>query len=196
MYNNSYNCHCCIPNYSLEYYKIEPILKKGSKGEAVKNLQISLNYYGANLTPDGDFGRRTEDAVIAFQKANSLDPDGKVGPNTRRFLDRKDSRRIEQSVLPNPVPNVIPNLDPKVDHNIFPTDEITPQQKKIIDAIVSINETGKIPSEKSYSTVAILADGAGISYGKHQATDKSGSLDKIVKKYKELSGSKKFDDYL
>ena len=60
---------------------------------------------------------------------------------------------------------------------------ITPQQKKVIDSILSIFETGKIPTAASYSTCTILRDGAGISYGKHQATDNAGSLDKIVKKY-------------
>ena len=60
---------------------------------------------------------------------------------------------------------------------------ITPQQKKVIDSILSIFETGKIPTPASYSTCTILKDGAGISYGKHQATDRADSLDKIVKKY-------------
>ena len=60
---------------------------------------------------------------------------------------------------------------------------ITPQQKKVIDSILSIFETGKIPTAASYSTCTILRDGAGISYGKHQATDNAGSLDKIVKMY-------------
>jgi chitosanase len=60
---------------------------------------------------------------------------------------------------------------------------ITPQQKHAIDCILSIFETGKIPTPASYSTCTILADGAGISYGKHQATDRAGSLDKIVKQY-------------
>jgi len=60
---------------------------------------------------------------------------------------------------------------------------VTPQQKHVIDCILSIFETGKIPTSASYSTCTILADGAGISYGKHQATDRAGSLDKIVKQY-------------
>ena len=60
---------------------------------------------------------------------------------------------------------------------------VTAQQKHVIDCILSIFETGKIPTAASYSTCTILADGAGISYGKHQATDRAGSLDKIVKKY-------------
>jgi chitosanase len=66
---------------------------------------------------------------------------------------------------------------------------ITPQQKHAIDCILSIFETGKIPTAASYSTCTILKDGAGISYGKHQATDKAGSLDKIVKKYIAVGGS-------
>ena len=59
---------------------------------------------------------------------------------------------------------------------------VTTEQKRVIDCILSIFETGKVPTAASYSTCTILADGAGISYGKHQATDRAGSLDKIVKK--------------
>jgi chitosanase len=60
---------------------------------------------------------------------------------------------------------------------------VTPQQKHVIDCILSIFETGRVPTAASYSTCTILSDGAGISYGKHQATDRAGSLDKIVKQY-------------
>jgi chitosanase len=65
---------------------------------------------------------------------------------------------------------------------------LRPDQRAAIDACVSINETGKLPSQAAYSTVAVLDDGAGISYGKHQATDRSGSLDAIVLRYIELGG--------
>lgn len=65
---------------------------------------------------------------------------------------------------------------------------ITSQQKKVIDSIVSIFETGRIPTTKSYSTCSVLNDGAGISYGKHQCTDKAGSLDLVCKRYIELGG--------
>ena len=57
----------------------------------------------------------------------------------------------------------------------------TPAQKHVIDCVLSIFETGRVPTSASYSTCSILADGAGISYGKHQCTDKSGSLDLVVK---------------
>lgn len=60
---------------------------------------------------------------------------------------------------------------------------ITSNQKSVIDSVLSIFETGKIPTPAAYSTCSVLTDGAGISYGKHQSTDKSGSLDKIVDLY-------------
>jgi chitosanase len=75
---------------------------------------------------------------------------------------------------------------------------VTPDQKRVIDSILSINETGKLPSPTAYSTVTILKDGAGISYGKHQSTDRSGSLDAIVMRYLDLNGTlaSKLDPYL
>lgn len=60
---------------------------------------------------------------------------------------------------------------------------ISDSQKKVIDSVLSIFETGRAPTPSAYSTCAILTDGAGISYGKHQSTDRSGSLDKIVDLY-------------
>ena len=66
---------------------------------------------------------------------------------------------------------------------------ITANQKFAIDAVLSLFETGRLPSLKSYATCTVLADGAGISYGKHQATDRANSLDRIVNKYIELGGS-------
>jgi len=75
---------------------------------------------------------------------------------------------------------------------------VTKEQKVFIDSVLSINETGKLPSPTAYSTVTILKDGAGISYGKHQSTDRSGSLDAIVMRYLDLNGSmaSNFDPYL
>ncbi len=65
---------------------------------------------------------------------------------------------------------------------------ITSEQKRVIDSVVSIFETGRVPTAASYSTCSILNDGAGISYGKHQCTDKAGSLDLVCKRYIELGG--------
>lgn len=60
------------------------ILKKGSKGNDVKNLQQQLNKNGAKpkLQIDGDFGPLTEAALKAFQKKSKLGVDGKAGDKT------------------------------------------------------------------------------------------------------------------
>jgi chitosanase len=58
---------------------------------------------------------------------------------------------------------------------------ITTAQKQTAMDIVSVFETGSV--EADYGAVAILKDGAGISYGKHQATDKGGTLDRILREY-------------
>jgi chitosanase len=64
----------------------------------------------------------------------------------------------------------------------------TPEQRRAINGVLSIFETGRMPTAASYSTCTILPDGAGISYGTHQSTDRAGSLDAIVKRYIELGG--------
>lgn len=68
------------------------------------------------------------------------------------------------------------------------SDPMTTEQKRVINSIVSINETGKLPTPAAYSTVTVLTDGAGISYGIHQSTDRSDSLDAIVMRYIDLNG--------
>lgn len=59
-----------------------PQLQRGSKGKAVKVLQVILGW----LEVDGSFGPATQAAVIAFQKAHGLEPDGIVGPKTWKAL--------------------------------------------------------------------------------------------------------------
>lgn len=66
---------------------------------------------------------------------------------------------------------------------------VTQEQRAVIDAIVSVHETGKVPGKEAYSTATVLSDGAGISYGKHQATDRADSLDAVVMRYLDLGGA-------
>ena len=61
----------------------QPMLRSGSRGDAVRKLQELLNARGHNCgAVDGIFGVKTRAAVIAFQKANGLSADGIVGPLT------------------------------------------------------------------------------------------------------------------
>ena len=53
--------------------------------------------------------------------------------------------------------------------------------RRVSEAIVSVFETGRPNGDPS--AVVVLEDGAGISYGVHQGTDKSGALDAIVSRY-------------
>ena len=61
----------------------QPMLRTGSRGDAVRKLQEMLNAKGYTCgNVDGIFGSKTYAAVLAFQKANGLAADGIVGPLT------------------------------------------------------------------------------------------------------------------
>ncbi|MEM8553334.1 MAG: peptidoglycan-binding protein [Pseudomonadota bacterium] len=60
----------------------KPVLRRGSFGSAVIELQQLLNKNGSRLTVDSDFGGATELAVITFQRAKKLEADGIVGAKT------------------------------------------------------------------------------------------------------------------
>ena len=61
----------------------QPMLRTGSRGDAVRKLQELLNAKGYTCgSVDGIFGSKTKAAVLAFQKANGLAADGIVGPLT------------------------------------------------------------------------------------------------------------------
>lgn len=57
-----------------------PVLKLGSKGQAVKTLQGLLSKMGFKTSVDGDFGPKTEAAVKEYQKTVGHAPDGVCGP--------------------------------------------------------------------------------------------------------------------
>jgi putative chitinase len=59
-----------------------PVLRRGSKGELVGELQQLLRQQGFALAHDEDFGAATELAVVAFQSGRKLEADGIVGPQT------------------------------------------------------------------------------------------------------------------
>lgn len=61
-----------------------PMVRQGSRGPAVAELQQKLNAMagGAGLATDGIFGPRTAEAVRGFQRFHGLAVDGIVGPRT------------------------------------------------------------------------------------------------------------------
>ncbi len=62
------------------------LLKIGTSGSDVRTLQELLDRLGAALEVDGIFGRKTEDAVLAFQKKAGIKQDGKYGDQSHAAL--------------------------------------------------------------------------------------------------------------
>ena len=63
-----------------------PSLSRGAKGPAVEQLQRQLNQAGYKLTVDGDWGPKTQAAVMSFQQQHGLAADGIAGPKTAYAL--------------------------------------------------------------------------------------------------------------
>ncbi len=63
------------------------LVRRGASGPAVTRLQEILTDLGYEPGPiDGRFGPATGRAVVAFQEANDLDPDGIVGPASKEAM--------------------------------------------------------------------------------------------------------------
>lgn len=73
-------------------------MKLGAKGEYVRILQKELG-----VTPDGDFGPKTEAAVKEWQKSKGLTPDGDFGIKSWSKLlgipIKKTNRKITEVIL-------------------------------------------------------------------------------------------------
>jgi peptidoglycan hydrolase-like protein with peptidoglycan-binding domain len=65
------------------------LIKRGSEGEAVSQLQESLNRLGFELEVDGQFGEATHHAVVALQVIFGEVVDGMVGPATAELIARQ-----------------------------------------------------------------------------------------------------------
>ena len=86
------------------------ILRRKDKGDNVRRMQERLRELGyLNGTIDGAFGDQTWRAVINFQRANGLTPDGEAGPATLTVLF-EDPYVIPNlsAMTPTPVPTFTP----------------------------------------------------------------------------------------
>ena len=81
------------------------IVRSGSSGQSVRELQIALNNRlnpSPNLIINGLFTPQTERAVLAFQRSNWLEMDGIAGPCTLDALCTRPRRSHRQRPLPQP----------------------------------------------------------------------------------------------
>lgn len=70
---------------------VPEVISFGARGAAVKVLQRKLG-----ATVDGFFGPQTREALIAYQVANGLRPDGIAGPKVWGSLQKRDPARVPQ----------------------------------------------------------------------------------------------------
>ncbi|MBI5549592.1 MAG: peptidoglycan-binding protein [Deltaproteobacteria bacterium] len=77
-----------------------PLLRVGASGSQVSKLQELLERAGTSAgAVDGDFGKQTQEAVKAFQRARGLDADGIVGKATWAALDGFEAPKQTQRRL-------------------------------------------------------------------------------------------------
>ena len=94
------------PSSGQAYVPVIGVMRKGTSGEAVRQLQENLIKLGYSCGPDGadgDYGPNTVKAVKQFQKDNKLDDDGEAGPITQAAIRQKiASLTVEPTPPPAP----------------------------------------------------------------------------------------------
>jgi len=63
------------------------LIKQGSHGDSVKEIQTKLGQLGFKLEIDGQFGKNTDEAVRHLQKLFGYTVDGIVGDGTKALID-------------------------------------------------------------------------------------------------------------
>lgn len=86
-------------------------IKRGSRGQDVREVQALLNSNGAHprLGTDGVFGGDTERAVRSFQSSHGLGVDGQVGRFTWRALNNLYAPTSLPEEAPRPAPAPTPS---------------------------------------------------------------------------------------
>jgi peptidoglycan hydrolase-like protein with peptidoglycan-binding domain len=65
------------------------LLRNGSRGDAVKELQTNLQKLGFDIEPDGIFGTQTEAIVKKLQTLFGYTVDGLVGEGTKGLITQQ-----------------------------------------------------------------------------------------------------------
>lgn len=81
---------------SMPVSEVTGMLRMGSRGARVRQLQTLLVRAGYAVKVDGDYGSSTRDAVRDFQKAHKVKVDGVTGPETIRLLEAWKQSPAEQ----------------------------------------------------------------------------------------------------
>ena len=65
------------------------VLKEGSRGDEVKQVQGTLKKLGFDVADDGIFGEKTKNAIVTMQTIFGYDVDAIVGPATQKLLEQQ-----------------------------------------------------------------------------------------------------------
>lgn len=90
------------------------VLRRGSSGTEVRQLQQALKDRGYDIAVDGRFGPNTEAAVRRFQAAQGLTVDGLAGPATQgRLRATAPAAPVDVMDPPRPAPPVASPVTPQ-----------------------------------------------------------------------------------
>ena len=143
-------------------------LRRGSKGDAVRELQLALYHLDhENLMVDGIFGGKTEAAVRDFQEKCGLTADGIVGPKTWAAIAEMlqsigivDLVKIDDAEETEPAENpngyVLDDGQPTVENK--PITLTYPAGQKItLDPVTAADIAAKIAEKAGQNPVEIIA---------------------------------------
>jgi len=85
-----------LTNTEVQEKANKEIIPEAKSRPTIKQAQIALR--NAGFEPgalDGKMGRQTKEAIKAFQKANNLNPDGRVGKKTWSVLKSYLVKRVK-----------------------------------------------------------------------------------------------------
>ncbi|MFK7678845.1 N-acetylmuramoyl-L-alanine amidase [Bacillus sp. Wb] len=150
------------------------LLKKGSKGNSVKELQENLNKLGFDCgDTDGIFGANTLKAVKALQSKLKLDVDGLVGSATLAAIAKAlvELNKAKEEVKPEPKKEEAKPVEEKKPETVK-----APAEKKVeevkdapIPKIISLGDKYSFQVEAAKNTPV---------YGKANLTEKGKTLKK------------------
>jgi predicted chitinase len=110
------------------------VLKMGSKGTRVKDLQRRLKELGFNPGAiDGDFGPAVRAALVAFQKSKGLLADGIAGPRTFFALGLQKSSKL---------PSVVDKVTATIVSKMFPYAPVDNIKKYLPSVLKALEDEG------------------------------------------------------
>jgi hypothetical protein len=130
----------------------ETVLKRGSQGPAVAEMQRTLNTAmpGANLPADGKFGPRTEQTVQNYQRQHGLSVDGRIDRGTLDSLRAPNAAQMQADPA-------FQKLDPQTQRDVTGRLEAArkdPAARRNIASLTSSEGFGKMGGEQQQRMLA------------------------------------------